>query len=115
MNEFKTVVFSIDYRVAPENKYPNLIDENIRAYEKIVMKTKEMFGFKIRRLVVTGDSAGGLMCLNIVKHAIKNNLRAPDGIVLIYPCKKADINPRFENIVREYDSFFAYVNKGQLH
>ena len=80
-------MFSIDYRLAPENKFPNLIDENIRAYEKIVMKTKEMFGFKIKKLVLTGDSGGGLMCLNIIKHAIKFNLRVPDGVVLLYPCK----------------------------
>ena len=50
------------------------------------MNTTDMFGFKIKKLVVTGDSGGGLMCLNIIKHAIKNNLRVPDGVVLLYPC-----------------------------
>ena len=51
------------------------------------MNTKEMFGFKIKKLVITGDSGGGLICLNIIKYAIKNNLRIPDGLVLLYPCK----------------------------
>ena len=86
MNEFKTVIFSLDYRLAPENKFPNLIDENIRAYEKIVSNCKTLFGFKIRKLILSGDSGGGLMCLNIVKHAIKNKLKVPDGLVLLYPC-----------------------------
>ena len=80
------MIFSVDYQVAPENKYPNLIDENLRAYEKIIMNTKEMFGFEIRKLIITGDSGGGLICLNIIKHAIKNKLLIPDGLVLLYPC-----------------------------
>lgn len=113
VNDFKVIVFSMDYRVAPENKYPNLIDENLRAYEKIVTKCKEMFGFRIKKLVLTGDSGGGLMCLNIVKHALRYNLRVPDGLVLLYPCNVSLI--RFEDTFGKFFAVSTYVYQRQLY
>ena len=78
-------MISIDYTVAPKNKYPNIFQENFKAYKKIVQNSEKLFGFKINKLSLAGDSAGGHFCLEIVKQSIINNVRKPDGLLLIYP------------------------------
>jgi len=79
------VIISIDYTVAPKAKYPHIFEENFKAYKKIVENSEKLFGFKIVKLALAGDSCGGHFCLDIVKNAIKNNVRKPDGLLLIYP------------------------------
>jgi len=82
------VVISIDYKVAPQNKYPELFYESMHSYEKIVKNCEKLFNFKIKKLVLIGDSGGGHLCLSIMKYAISKSLRKPDGLVLIYPCSR---------------------------
>jgi len=84
-NALDSVVISIDYTVAPKNKYPGIFQENFLSYKKIVENCEKLFGFQINKLTLTGDSCGGHFCLDIVRHCIKENVRKPDGIVLIYP------------------------------
>ena len=82
-----SVVFSIDYTVAPKNKYPELFLENIKAYEKIVSNFETLFSFKIKKLVLLGDSGGAHLCLSIMKNAISKGLRLPDNLFILYPSK----------------------------
>ena len=51
------------------------------------MNAEQILGFEIRKLAVVGDSGGGFMILNIIKFAIRNNLRVPDACCLLYPCR----------------------------
>ena len=79
------MVISIDYTVAPKAKYPHIFEENFKAYKKIVENSESLFGFKIVKLALAGDSCGGHFCLDIAKNAIKHGVRKPDGLLLIYP------------------------------
>lgn len=36
--------------------------------------------------MIYSDSVGSLITLDIIKHAIKNNLKSPDSTVLVFPC-----------------------------
>ncbi len=71
-----------------------MIDECVKAYSLIVANITRLFSkniltidIKLRRIIISGDSAGGFLSLNVTASLIKNNLRKPDGLLLIYPCK----------------------------
>jgi len=84
-NALDSVVISIDYTVAPKSKYPAIFNENYQAYKKIVQQSEKLFGFRINKLVLTGDSCGGHFCLDVMRNCIKDGIRKPDGCLLIYP------------------------------
>ena len=69
-------VFSLDYSLAPEVKYPEFFLDAIRFYYFI--KNPE------RRLIVMGDSAGGTLA-GFVSNKVRNVAIRPEAQVLIYP------------------------------
>ena len=69
-------VFSLDYSLAPEVKYPEFFLDAIRFYYFI--KNPE------RRLILMGDSAGGTLA-GFVSNKVRNVAIRPDAQVLIYP------------------------------
>ena len=52
------VVISIDYRLAPEHKFPTAVLDSWTAFLEIISRVKE-FGIDPKRIAVGGDSAGG--------------------------------------------------------
>jgi hormone-sensitive lipase len=68
------------------------MEECFNTYDFIVENSEILFGFTVGKIVISGDSAGGIICLNIVKHAIRNNKRVPDGVLLYYPCSRVIIS-----------------------
>ena len=69
-------VFSLEYSLAPEVKYPEFFLDAIRFYYFI--KNPE------RRLILMGDSAGGTLA-GFVSNKVRNVAIRPDAQVLIYP------------------------------
>ena len=69
-------VFSLDYSLAPEIKYPEFFLDAIRFYYFI--KNPE------RRLILMGDSAGGTLA-GFVSNKVRNVAIRPEAQVLIYP------------------------------
>src|ERR1700739_3921531 len=57
-DEGQLIVISVDYRLAPEHKFPAAVDDAITATTWIAHHAKEL-GIDASRLVVGGDSAGG--------------------------------------------------------
>jgi len=78
-------VFSIDYKLSPEYKYPTALDECWQAYNWLIDNCYEAFGITPNKIVLAGDSAGANMCLGLAMLAIKSKRRVPDGIFLAYP------------------------------
>jgi acetyl esterase len=83
-DEGQLVVISIDYRLAPEHKFPAAVDDAIAATQWIADHAKQL-GIDASRLMVGGDSAGGNLAAVVALSARDGN--GPDiaGQVLIYP------------------------------
>ncbi len=74
-------VFSVDYRLAPEHRFPAAFDDALDAYRWIV---GEMDG-DASRIAVAGDSAGGGLSLAVLVAARDNELPLPACAVLYSP------------------------------
>ncbi|HLZ02640.1 MAG TPA: alpha/beta hydrolase [Bradyrhizobium sp.] len=57
-HEGELIVISVDYRLAPEHKFPAAVDDAINATRWISANAKQL-GVDAARLIVGGDSAGG--------------------------------------------------------
>jgi acetyl esterase len=78
------IVISVDYRRAPEHKFPAAVDDAIAATAWIAGHAKEL-GIDAARLLVGGDSAGGNLAAVVALAARDGNGPAISGQVLIYP------------------------------
>ncbi|RCH95512.1 hypothetical protein CU098_006087 [Rhizopus stolonifer] len=58
----QVMIMSIDYRLAPEYKYPSLVEDVVRAYEYLT-RTLQVDANKI---IVSGDSAGASLILEML-------------------------------------------------
>lgn len=74
-------VFSVDYRLAPEHRFPAAFDDALDAYRWIV---DEMHG-DTSRIAVAGDSAGGGLALAILVAARDLGIPLPACAVLYSP------------------------------
>jgi acetyl esterase len=83
-DEGQLIVISVDYRLAPENKFPCAVDDAIVATAWIAAHAREL-GIDASRLVVGGDSAGGNLAAVVAIAARDGNGPAIAGQVLIYP------------------------------
>ncbi|KAF5373468.1 hypothetical protein D9615_009421 [Tricholomella constricta] len=55
----KSVVVSVDYRLAPENPYPAAVDDAIDALQWLVRSGAQELGINTDRIAVGGSSSGG--------------------------------------------------------
>jgi acetyl esterase/lipase len=78
------IVISVDYRLAPEHKFPAAVDDAITATKWIAINAKQL-GVDASRLTVGGDSAGGNLAAVVAISARDGNGPAIAGQVLIYP------------------------------
>ena len=58
-------IFSIDYRVSPQSKYPDALEDCWQAYYWIIINANQVFGLDYKKVVLVGDSAGGNAILNL--------------------------------------------------
>ena len=87
-------VISVDYRLAPENKFPIPPLDCIAAYDTLYDNAPQ-YNIDINQLAVAGDSAGGNLGTIVVSHAIKFN-KNPKFQILIYPVVRDVESPSFE-------------------
>ena len=59
MQEDNIVIFSVDYRLAPENPFPIPFSDCFQVYCWIVTQAFEQLGINPKQIILTGDSAGG--------------------------------------------------------
>ncbi|WP_298252306.1 alpha/beta hydrolase [Bradyrhizobium sp.] len=78
------IVISVDYRRAPEYKFPAAVDDAIAATAWIADHAQQL-GIDATRLCVGGDSAGGNLAAVVAITARESQRPAISGQVLIYP------------------------------
>ncbi len=83
-NTANCLVVSVDYRLAPENKFPASPDDCVAAYQW-VLANAESFGGDPRRVAVGGDSAGGNLAAVVCLRARDLSLSLPVFQLLVYP------------------------------
>ena len=81
----EVVVVSVDYRLAPENKFPAGVVDCYAALEWVA-ENAAAIGIDTRRIALTGDSAGGN--LTIVMSMLARVRKGPDIAfqIPVYPC-----------------------------
>jgi acetyl esterase len=83
-DEGELLIVSVDYRRAPEHKFPAAVDDAIAA-TKWLAENAGQLGVDPSRLLVGGDSAGGNLAAVVAISARDGNGPAISGQVLIYP------------------------------
>lgn len=77
-------VFSLDYRLAPEHRFPAAVDDTVAALTWLSREAAAL-GIDPTRIAVAGDSAGAGLAA-VALHETKDKLAAPvRGQALIYP------------------------------
>lgn len=70
---YGAVIFAIDYRVAPEHKFPAAVNDSYNAF-KWIAEHGSKFGGDTSRIVLTGNSAGANLVAVITQKAKKDNI-----------------------------------------
>ncbi|CAI2359084.1 unnamed protein product [Moneuplotes crassus] len=78
-------LFSIDYRLSPDYKFPDALNDCWQAYLWILKYSERYLKLKPLKIIVNGDSAGGNLCIGIINLAIQKNVKMPDFGFIIYP------------------------------
>jgi acetyl esterase len=78
------VVVSVDYRLAPEAKFPAAADDCLAAYEWALEHADEVGG-DATRIAIGGDSAGGNLAAVVALDARHRGLPQPKLQLLVYP------------------------------
>jgi acetyl esterase/lipase len=90
-NLIPAVVVSVDYRLAPENRWPTAA-EDVLAVTQWAARNADALGGGARSVVIGGDSAGGNLAATAALMA--RDLGAPDlaAQLLVYPMITADFD-----------------------
>jgi acetyl esterase/lipase len=74
------MVFSVDYRLAPEHVFPAPVDDAVTAYRYLLSH-----GFPSHRILPAGISAGGTLVLDLLLSARDQSLPLPPAGVCMSP------------------------------
>jgi acetyl esterase/lipase len=85
------VVVSVEYRHAPEHKFPAAHDDAWTAYEWVVKNIHELNG-NADKIAVAGESAGGNLAANVALMAKEKKTKQPVYQLLVYPVAGNDMN-----------------------
>jgi len=79
-----TLVVAVDYRLAPEHKFPAAVEDCLAAYRWLRARGRDI-GADPARVAVAGDSAGGNLSAVVSQLAASGDPPMPTCQVLIYP------------------------------
>lgn len=78
------IIVSVDYGLAPENPYPNAVEDGMSMYEWVQRNALSLGGFP-GKVAIGGDSAGGNISAAICSHLADQGGVLPAFQLLIYP------------------------------
>jgi len=85
------VVLSIDYRMLPENRMKDAINDCRSAYQWMLENGPDGSA-PVRQVYVAGDSAGGNLTLSLIAWVRDQKLRRPDAVVTMSPLTDATLS-----------------------
>lgn len=104
----KCRVLSVDYRLAPEHKFPAAHDDALAAW-RWATDRQNILGFDPDRLAVAGDSAGGNLAAFLAQESNRGDAVMPAFQLLFYPLVQfADI--RTKKMSFQESGFFISPN-----
>ena len=77
----RNVVLAVDYRLAPETRFPGPLHDAVSAYFRLVEDLK----IPPENIVFAGDSAGGGLTLALLMYLRDNDYPLPSGAILLSP------------------------------
>lgn len=78
------IFVSVEYRKAPEHKFPAAHEDAYAAYKWVLANTGTLGGDP-KKVAVAGESAGGNLALNVAIRARDEKIQVPVHQLLIYP------------------------------
>ena len=77
-------VLAVDYRLAPEHRFPAGVDDALRAFRDVVGRAASL-GVDPARVAVGGDSAGGNLAAGVAQLTANEGGAVPAFQLLLYP------------------------------
>ncbi|MBB5717083.1 alpha/beta hydrolase [Sphingomonas aerophila] len=99
--QLNAIVVSVEYRHAPEFKFPAQHDDAATAY-RWTLANAASWGGDTKKLALAGESAGGNLALATAIYARDNKLAQPLAILSVYPIANSDMS-----LPSKQDSFNA--------
>lgn len=78
-------IFAVDYRLAPDHKFPIPLSDSWLAYLWLRYYSEKYLRIKIDKIILVGDSAGSWISFSMCSLAIRKKVILPDGNVCNYP------------------------------
>lgn len=82
--ESRARVLSVDYRIAPEARFPAAFEDGLTAFRAVVADPRR-YGADPERISIGGDSAGGGLAAAVAVRSRDDGGPAPATQVLVYP------------------------------
>lgn len=97
-------VFNVGYRLAPQVGIEEAVADGLDAYRHVLS-----LGFRPDRIVLAGDSAGGLMATIAALAARDSGLPVPAGQLLMSPLTSADMDLKYRALQDHRDAMFPFM------
>ena len=91
------VVISVDYRLAPEAKFPAQHDDALAAYRWAIANAASIKG-DASKIALAGESAGGNLALATAIGARDAKLQKPVAVISVYPIAQPDTTTSSYNV-----------------
>ncbi|GAB3960940.1 alpha/beta hydrolase [Spirosoma harenae] len=94
------IVVSVDYRLAPENKFPTAHEDAFAAYKWVKQNAASLNG-NPTKVAVAGESAGGNMAITVSMMARDQGVGLPVHILSVYPVADNNLDTPSYNIYQD--------------
>jgi acetyl esterase/lipase len=98
--EADVLVLSVDYRLAPEHKFPAAVDDALAAFRHVV-DNAEAFGADPEAVAVGGDSAGGNLAAAVSQLSVAEGGPVPSFFLSFYPVTDLSAKRKSYELFRE--------------